>query len=690
MKKSILVGVAVFAAGAASAAVVEFPNLSNGGDFTLDAGDVTYTTNGTAAVPIADNAVATLNINGDWIAGDANEVQLGGVSGKDDPLQDVQLNIGSDGSFTFGKMWVGGVWAADANTGLVAIDMAEGAQLIISGGSWGIRVNGTTWTRDGINNTTGGAANSLTLYQMLWNEGALTKDGVQVGTFDDNFEFTGALDGASVLTAISPPDTAALITPSVTTGFDPLEVIFDGTESRAAGTITDYNWVFGDGNTGSGVLASNTYTVAGNYTAWLTIMDDLGNTASNSVVITVDPAVVANITTTQDSNYAPLGVIFDGTTSTSVYGAVTSYSWTFGDGNSATGPFATNTYTVVGDYTAWLTIEDDQGNLGSNSVDITVASIDYGIQIDDDFDDGNIGENTLGIGTGFVSGTQTGGIIVETNGTVTLDSPMNGARRTRISSRETADTVTEYGASYVFEGVNFAFSADDSGDGSSSRTYIGIRDNAGAGDEGDNPEEGFYLEFGFGQLSGNPAGTSTFFYNSAANVKTTLANWTFDNLLLTDAEVSSNVVLDIEMVVTASGWSLDILGDTYGGGSAISFSGTHAASSITNTVDTGHVFALNQCESPNLAMSIDRVVVEQIQGVPLVVPNITSVSSDGSTVSLSWDSEPGFDYNVLSRTDLAFGGWSTNIAAVPGAGTTTTTNVTPSGGMAEFFQIEAY
>jgi hypothetical protein len=76
-------------------------------------------------------------------------------------------------------------------------------------------------------------------------------------------------------------------------------------------------------------------------------------------------------------------------------------------------------------------------------------------------------------------------------------------------------------------------------------------------------------------------------------------------------------------------------------------------------------------------------------GTPNVVPTITSYSYDGSTVMLSWDSEENFDYNVLSKAAL-HDAWTTNIAAVPGAGATTSTNVTHSGGTEEFFTIEAY
>jgi hypothetical protein len=76
---------------------------------------------------------------------------------------------------------------------------------------------------------------------------------------------------------------------------------------------------------------------------------------------------------------------------------------------------------------------------------------------------------------------------------------------------------------------------------------------------------------------------------------------------------------------------------------------------------------------------------------PNVVPNITAYSYNGTTVNLSWDSETGFDYNVLSKSTLTDPTWTTNVAAIPGAGaTTSTTNVVPSGGTEEFFRIEVY
>ncbi|MDF7799276.1 hypothetical protein P4C99_07355 [Pontiellaceae bacterium B1224] len=74
---------------------------------------------------------------------------------------------------------------------------------------------------------------------------------------------------------------------------------------------------------------------------------------------------------------------------------------------------------------------------------------------------------------------------------------------------------------------------------------------------------------------------------------------------------------------------------------------------------------------------------------PEVQPHITEFSVSGSTVNLSWDSELGIHYNILSKSDLVNAGWSTNTAAIPGAGSTTSTNLTGPGEV-EFYQIEAY
>lgn len=63
---------------------------------------------------------------------------------------------------------------------------------------------------------------------------------------------------------------------------------FDGSgSSDSDGTIVDYAWDFGDGNSGSGELVSHTYGADGTYTVTLTVTDDEGATDSTSQSVTV-------------------------------------------------------------------------------------------------------------------------------------------------------------------------------------------------------------------------------------------------------------------------------------------------------------------------------------------------------------------------------------------------------------------
>jgi uncharacterized protein YkwD len=66
-------------------------------------------------------------------------------------------------------------------------------------------------------------------------------------------------------------------------------VVFDGSASGDAdGDIVNYSWDFGDGSTGDGAQATHQYADAGVYTVTLTVTDDEGETAEDTVVITVN------------------------------------------------------------------------------------------------------------------------------------------------------------------------------------------------------------------------------------------------------------------------------------------------------------------------------------------------------------------------------------------------------------------
>jgi PKD repeat protein len=81
----------------------------------------------------------------------------------------------------------------------------------------------------------------------------------------------------------------SIIRSNVTAGNAPLTVVFSGASSTpSAGSITSYEWNFGDGSpVATGVSVSHTYNAAGTYAATLKVTNSGGLTDISSVTITV-------------------------------------------------------------------------------------------------------------------------------------------------------------------------------------------------------------------------------------------------------------------------------------------------------------------------------------------------------------------------------------------------------------------
>ncbi|MEJ2453850.1 MAG: S8 family serine peptidase [Candidatus Thiodiazotropha sp.] len=108
-------------------------------------------------------------------------------------------------------------------------------------------------------------------------------------TVTDNAGATGSR--TATLTASIPANQAptAAITATPASGTAPLQVAFDGSASSDAdGSITAYDWAFGDGQSGNGAVTSHTYSTAGSYTATLTVTDNEGGSDTASTTISVN------------------------------------------------------------------------------------------------------------------------------------------------------------------------------------------------------------------------------------------------------------------------------------------------------------------------------------------------------------------------------------------------------------------
>ncbi len=151
---------------------------------------------------------------------------------------------------------------------------------------------------------------------------------------------------------------------------------FDGSASSDPnGTITAYNWNFGDGGTSSaGAVVYHQYSTAGTYTVTLTVTDNGGltNSVSHTVVVgTPNQPPVAAFSFSPANPTVGAWIRFDGSASSDPNGTITAYNWDFGDGTtSSAGAVVYHQYSAAGTYTVVLTVTDNGGL--TNSVTHTV------------------------------------------------------------------------------------------------------------------------------------------------------------------------------------------------------------------------------------------------------------------------------------------------------------------------------
>ena len=141
------------------------------------------------------------------------------------------------------------------------------------------------------------------------------------------------------------------------------------------GYIVDYSWDFGDGNTATGVTVSHSYPAIGTYTVTLTVTDNDGATDSITATKTVmNRPPVANFTESAHTVYTDEMITFNATESYDPDGTIVSYSWDFGDGNTATGVTVSHAYTDNGSYVVNLTVTDNDGATDSITATKTVMN----------------------------------------------------------------------------------------------------------------------------------------------------------------------------------------------------------------------------------------------------------------------------------------------------------------------------
>lgn len=233
-----------------------------------------------------------------------------------------------------------------------------------------------TWSRSTMDNTPATfsvASTGVHTVNVWMREDGFVIDKIVITT-DPNYTPSNMGPPESPHAATNRPPTAVADADPLS-GTVPLTVAFDGSRSTDPdGDALTYAWDFGDGNSGSGVTVSHTFTAVGTFTATLTVDDGNGGTDDTTIIITVpNRPPVANMTATPDMGDMPLDVTFDGSASSDPDGDALSFSWDFGDGIAGTGSVTTHTYTDTGMFTASLIVNDGNGGEDTTQQVITVT-----------------------------------------------------------------------------------------------------------------------------------------------------------------------------------------------------------------------------------------------------------------------------------------------------------------------------
>jgi hypothetical protein len=254
---------------------------------------------------------------------------------------------------------------------------------------------------------------------------------------------------------------------TIQSGFPTFSVKFEDKSTPTSAPVS-WDWDYGDGTPhGTSSILTHNYAAAGTYNVTLTVKDTNGVIASTTKTIDL-AAPVAGFTLNPSTGDAPLTVTF---TDTSTGGTPSNWFMDFGDLSNSSSPSPwSHTYTVVGTYTANLTVSNYFGpSSATNQVTVNPPTV-TGISPTSGALAG--GTSVAITGTGFTSATA-----VKFGGTPATSFTVNSATLiTAISPAHSAGTVD---VTVTIPGGTSAISINDQYTYSAAPTVTGISPTSG-------------------------------------------------------------------------------------------------------------------------------------------------------------------------------------------------------------------
>jgi PKD repeat protein len=155
-------------------------------------------------------------------------------------------------------------------------------------------------------------------------------------------------------------------------------VNFDSSSSTDLdGDKLGYTWDFGDGTSASGNLVKHNYLKGGLYKVTMVVDDDKRTDCSSSIETHYIKVNTPPIASTGPNLVCCVNdeVEFDGSKSNDLDGDNLTYTWDFGDGETAEGVKVKHAYKKIGTYKVSLTVTDDSGVEGGFSTASFVATV---------------------------------------------------------------------------------------------------------------------------------------------------------------------------------------------------------------------------------------------------------------------------------------------------------------------------
>ncbi|MGC4034414.1 MAG: PKD domain-containing protein [Chitinophagaceae bacterium] len=406
--------------------------------------------------------------------------------------------------------------------------------------------------------------------------------------------------------------------------------------SDADGTIASYAWTKVSGPTSgtitSATAASTTVTglAQGTYIFKLTVKDNSGGSAADSVTITVNAAAnqapVANAGANQTITLPTSTVTLNGTGSSDADGTIASYAWTKASGptsgtiTSVTSGTTTVTGLVQGTYVFQLTVKDNAGATATDNVTITVNAAANQSPI------ANAGANqTITLPTNSV--TLNGSASSDPDGTISTYtwSKASGPATGTISNTANATTT----ATNLVQGVYvFKLTVKDNSNATASDSVI-ITVNAA-------PNQAPVANAGANQTITLPTNTVTINGSASSDADGSIASYTWTKVSgPTSGTITSATSATTTVTGLAQGTYVFLL-------TVKDDDGATATDNVTITVNA----APNQAPVANAG--INQTITLPINTVTL--DGTASSDADGSIVSYTWTKTAGGTATIANAT----------------------------------------